>query len=458
VRRALGVFVVAVTALAPVGAAAPTALLAVSIATGDYHTCALTSAGGVTCWGDNSSGEIGDGTTIQRRTPVPVTGLEGKAISITAGGVHSCALLESGRMLCWGWNDEGQLGIGPGVDQRSPVAVRGLDGGIAAISGGGEHTCVLTTAGGVKCWGHNNFGGLGDGTRTPRSLPVDVVGLTSGVKQVAAGRHFTCALMLAGGVECWGLNESGQLGDGTSENPVTPVDVIGLDHGVRAIGAFANHACALLDGGRVKCWGANEHGELGDGKSVNSWKPVDVRGLVAPAIALAPGGRHSGGSHTCVVIEGGGVECWGRNDSGQLGDGTTSTHATPVRVIGLEGAVSVAVGGYHSCALLGTGRVKCWGRNGAGQLGDGTTTDRAAPVDVVEQEIRDCIVPRVIALNLAQARAKLSAATCTAGKVSRRYSSKRKGRVLAQAPAAGTRLAGGARVALVVSKGRKPQR
>ena len=453
-RLALGALLVTV-ALAPSGAATPRAFLAVSIATSDYHSCALDSAGVVKCWGDNASGEIGDGTTIQRPTPVSVVGLGGRATAISLGGVHSCAVIAGGRLQCWGWNSEGQLGVPSGSNRATPVEVRGFEAGVVAVSGGGEHTCALATAGGVKCWGHNNFGGLGDGTRTQRVSPVDVVGLTSGVKAVAAGRHFTCALTVGGAVKCWGLNESGQVGDGTTENRWLPTDVVGLQHGAGAVAAYANHACALMTDGGVKCWGANQLGELGNGTHEDSWIPLDVEGLSGRVLALASGGRHNGGSHTCVVVEGGGVECWGRNESGQLGDGTTTSRAVPVAVQGLASrAVAVAVGGYHSCALLDNGQVECWGWNGAGELGDGTTANRSLPVPVMEREVRDCVVPRLAGLRLAQAKAKLVAASCAAGRITRRYSPKPKGRVIAQSPRAGTRLAAGSRVALVTSKGR----
>jgi alpha-tubulin suppressor-like RCC1 family protein len=454
-KLAIGALLVA---LATSGASAPRAFVASSIAAGDYHTCALTSSG-VKCWGDNTSGELGDGTTIRRSTPVAVTGLPDGIKAVSLGGVHTCALTGSAGVECWGWNAEGQVGSGPGTNQPRPVPARGLESGVAQIAGGGEHTCVLTTTGGVKCWGHNNFGGIGDGTRTPRPAPVDVVGLGSGVAAVAAGRHFTCAITVAGGVKCWGLNESGQVGDGTNENRWSPVDVVGLQHGITAIGAFGNHACAVLQSGGVKCWGANQSGELGDGTGADSSIPVDVKGLVGPVVAIAPGGRHAGGSHTCVVVEGGGVECWGGNTSGQLGDGTKTARPTPVRVTGLNsGAVAVAVGGYHSCALLATGGVRCWGWNGAGQLGDGTTRDRLTPVEVIEREVRDCVVPRVVGLRLARARAALARADCRAGRISRRYARKQRGRVIGQSPAAGERRAAGTAVALAVSRGRKPHR
>ena len=179
------VVIAALVVLLGAGAAAPRDVNAVSVAAGDYHSCALTVTSEVKCWGDNTSGELGDGTSIQRSTPVPVAGMRGRVVAISVGGVHSCALEDSGTVECWGWNAAGQLGIGPGPDRLQPVTVRDL-GPAAAVAAGGEHTCALTTGGGVKCWGHNNFGGLGDGTTTARRVDGHVRRTSTGRAQRGA--------------------------------------------------------------------------------------------------------------------------------------------------------------------------------------------------------------------------------------------------------------------------------
>ncbi|MGA9350442.1 MAG: hypothetical protein WBW48_16795, partial [Anaerolineae bacterium] len=189
-----------------------------------------------------------------------------------------------------------------------------------AIAAGYRHTCALT-AGGVKCWGYNGYGQLGDGTWTWRNTPVDVSGLTSGVTTIAAGSYHTCALTAGGGAKCWGHNNNGQLGDGTTTNRNTPVDVSGLTSGVDAIAAGSYHTCALTAGG-VKCWGLNDYGQLGDGTTTNRNTPVDVSGLTSGVAAIA-----AGYYHTCALTAGG-VKCWGRNNNGQLGDGTTTDRNT----------------------------------------------------------------------------------------------------------------------------------
>jgi alpha-tubulin suppressor-like RCC1 family protein len=341
------------------------------------HTCALTTGGGVKCWGYNYYGELGDGTTTNRLTPVDVSGLASGVTAITVGEEHTCAVTTAGGVECWGRNEYGQLGDGTFTDRWTPVDVSGLTSGVTAITSGRGHTCALTTAGGVKCWGWNGQGGLGDGTTTDRLTPVDVAGLTSGVTAISARGDDTCALTTAGGVKCWGWNSGGQLGDGTTTDRSTPVDVSGLTSGVTAITAGSGHTCALTTTGGVKCWGWNGYGRLGDGTTTERDTPVDVSGLTSGVTAIT-----ANGGHTCAVTTAGGVKCWGYNYYGELGDGTTTDRLMPVDVSGLtSGVTAITAGGGHTCAVT-AGGVKCWGNNIDGELGDGTTTNRSTPVAV----------------------------------------------------------------------------
>ena len=281
-------------------------------------------------------GEVGDGTTTNRWLPVDVLGLTSGVSAISTILGHTCALTTDGGVKCWGVNNIGELGDGTTTNRTTPVDVIGLTSGVIAIAAGGQHTCALTSAGGVKCWGFA-YG----------VTPVDVVGATSGVVAISAGDYHTCALTSAGGVKCWDYNDYGQLGDGTTTNRVTPVDVIGLTSGVRAISAGYSKTCALTSSGGVKCWGRNDYGQLGDGTTTNRTSPVDVIGLTSGVRAIS-----AGGWHTCALTSFGGVKCWGANNSGELGDGTTKDTPHPVSVTGLTGGVSaIKVGDVHTCAL-----------------------------------------------------------------------------------------------------------
>ena len=350
-----------------------------AIAAGSYHTCALTNTGGVLCWGNNWYGQLGDGTTTNRYAPVAVNGLSSGVVAIAAGGFfHTCALTNTGGVLCWGNNWYGQLGDGTTTNRYAPAAVSGLSSGVTAIAADGDHTCALTNTGGVLCWGNNWYGQLGDGTTTWPYSPVAVSGLSSGITAIVVGGDHTCALTNTRGVLCWGNNYYGQLGDGTTTNRYTPVAVSGLSSGVAAIAAGGDHTCALMNTGGVLCWGDNYYGQRGDGTTTNRYTPVAVSGLSSGVVTIA-----TGSDHTCALTNTGGVLCWGNNYYGQLGDGTTTNRYTPVAVSGLSGGVvTIATGSDHTCALMNTGGVLCWGENNDGRLGDGTTTTRYTPAAV----------------------------------------------------------------------------
>ena len=248
-----------------------------ALATDGAHTCALTAGGGVKCWGRNDRDQLGDGTFSTHRMPVGVVGLSRDVIAITAGWQHTCALTTDGAVKCWGFNDTGQLGDGTTTSSTTPVNVVELSNDVTTVSAGHDHTCALTTGGGVKCWGHNWHGQLGDGTFVTRTIPVDVVGLSSGVIAISTRGHaHTCVVMESGGVKCWGDNNHGVLGDGTSVESTTPVDVAWLSSGVANIASGSEHNCALTHEGGVKCWGYNLSGQLGIDLG---WTPVDVVGL-----------------------------------------------------------------------------------------------------------------------------------------------------------------------------------
>ena len=356
-----------------------------TIVAGDKHTCAIISSSkgstslsptadnsgagdfAAQCWGANNRGQLGDGMKTEWRArrliPADVVGLHNGIHAIAAGGRHTCALVSSGGVKCWGDNQFGQLGEGS-TDRTTPCGCSGAEQRVYTQSHlAGRHTCVLTTAGGVQCWGANWAGQLGDGTQRERRIPVNVVGLSSGVQAIAVSggadhQWHTCALTSAGGVKCWGDNDHGQLGDGTQTDRRVPVDVVGLSSDVQAIAAGGRHTCALTTRGVVKCWGANNRGQLGDGTRPDRRVPVDVKRLSSGVQAIAAGGRH-----TCALTSAGGVKCWGRQWTRASG-GWLTTNPIPDEsppAIGWEEAEQRRIrnretGRMHTCALTTRGR------------------------------------------------------------------------------------------------------
>lgn len=347
---------------------------------GSGHTCAITSGGGLKCWGQNTAGQLGTGNYTSTLTAADVVGLSSGVVVVSAGESHTCAVTSGGSAKCWGLNTYGQLGYGSTTSYNTPVDVVGLDINVTTISVGTNHACALTNSGGVQCWGYNGYGQLGDGTTTKRLAPVPVVGLSSGVAAISAGDNHTCAIMSGGGAKCWGQNNYGQLGDGTTTGNSSPVDVTGLSSGVISISAGVAHTCVLTNTGGIKCWGLNGNGQLGDGMGGDRLVPTDVAGSTSGMASVG-----AGSYHTCASTVLGRAKCWGSNGQGRLGDGNSNNNSfTPVDVTGLNtGVVTVSLGGAHSCALMATGVLKCWGYNSYGRLGDGTTIQRTTPVDVL---------------------------------------------------------------------------
>jgi len=338
---------------------------------GGYHTCMLMADRSVRCFGENNWGQLGNGGFANSSTPVTVNGLTA-AVSVGAGIEHSCALLADGTVRCWGTNFVGQLGDGTiGGGSALPKPVQGL-GGAVGLGSGGFHNCAIISDHTVQCWGRNQDGQLGNGNNTTDSgSPQPVTGLT-GVVALAAGGYHTCALLADGTVRCWGRNDRGQVGDGTTISRSTPVVVSGMTSAVQISGGLY-HMCALLADATVQCWGQNDSGQIGN-TQVFSSVPVTVSGI-ANAVAVSAGVFHS-----CALLSDGTVRCWGQNGNGQLGNGTTTNSSSPVDVSGLGDVVRVTGAGLHTCAILSNQAAQCWGYNVYGQLGNGNTTDSPIPV------------------------------------------------------------------------------
>jgi len=351
----------------------------VAISTGSDHMCALTKAGAVQCIGANASGQLGNGLTADSHIPVTVKGLDKGVAAIAAGRDFSCALTTAGAVLCWGNNEIGQLGNNSRASSPSPVPVSGLDSGVVAISLGpaSSHACALTTAGAVKCWGVNNEGELGNDSTVSSSVPVTANGLSSGAAAISVGEEHTCAVTRAGAVLCWGLNYRGELGIGSTTDSHVPAPVVGLSSGAVAVAAGDFHTCALTTAGAALCWGEGTLGELGNGQSGNSYIPVLVAGLNTTLTSIT-----AGRFHTCALSPAGAVLCWGDGGSGELGNGLFTISSTPEPVFGLSGmATAVSVSETNSCILTVEGGVQCRGRNDYGQLGNGVDGTAFVAID-----------------------------------------------------------------------------
>jgi len=356
-------------------------LQAQSLAGGVQHTCGLTSSGAAYCWGSNSSGELGDGSTTSRVTPVAVSGglsfgaIDGGGDAATSDVGYTCGLTLGGEAYCWG--------SGFGTSSIPVVVSGGLT--FSAITAGDPHTCGLTRAGVAYCWGGN-------------SAPVAVPGGLS-FRAITGGDGHTCGLTSAGAAYCWGANNFGQLGLGTTTGPETcdmatipcssvPVPVATALRWASITAGGSTHTCGVTADGQAYCWGANQSGQLGVGTSTGpetcagaitfpcSTVPVPVTTALRWASLTAGVGR------TCGVTRAGEAYCWGRNDYGQLGTGSTTPASIPMAVSGGLSFSALATGGNHTCGLTMSGAAYCWGNNAVGQLGDGTTTNSAIPVAV----------------------------------------------------------------------------
>lgn len=279
------------------------------------------------------------------------------ALSVAAGGDHSCALLRDGEVKCWGSNQYGQLGAKTQKD--SYVLVTSMIYKVVAISAGHDHTCAIRSDGKIKCWGYNKYGQLGNGTYEDSYTPVFVNGIDNAVG-ISAGWMHSCALLSDGKVKCWGNNAYGQLGKGASNNSNIPVDVPDLDN-VKKVSAGYKNTCALIADGTVKCWGRDIdelRNELEFEYGISS--PTDG---ITDAIDIAVGGTNTS-FHICVLLSKGGVKCFGDGYYGQLGDGRERFSFVPIPVAGVNNAINISAGGYYTCALLSDGNVKCWGSFG----------------------------------------------------------------------------------------------
>lgn len=374
-----------------------------SIATTYTTTCAITTTKGAICWGYNGNGQLGSNHTSTISSPMSVynpygagTGFGGLASIAIGGTTHACARTTDGQTYCWGANSYGAYGDGTTSVQYYPALSKTPNSSAVVLSNvaaGAAHSCGVAN-GGAYCWGDGVSGKLGNsstnGSFTPGKVMINAMNPLMAVKQISNGTSHTCAALYNGTVSCWGDGLYGKLGNNATAMSTTAVTVVSEGgssalSGITAVGTGQSHACALGSNGNVYCWGRNTDGQLGTNSTIATAVPKKVLGVAASGTFTGATRVTSGANHSCALGAGGKVYCWGNNNYGQLGSSSYANSKTPVVVASIDGtgeltgASEIAAGANHTCALVSS-QVFCWGQNSSGQLGSGTLSDSNYPV------------------------------------------------------------------------------
>lgn len=344
---------------------------------GGLHSCAIDSTQSLFCWGYNGNGNVGDGTTASRISPVLVGGT-GNFAQVATGHAHSCALTTAGAAFCWGRNNSGELGDGTQTDRFVPTAVLG---GLTftSIDVGYNHSCGITANGVAYCWGGNSVGQLGNGGAAASSVPVAVTGGLS-FSMVRAGYYHSCAIQSVTGLAfCWGSNWMGQTGANSTADFLAAPTAVSGGYVFTQLDAGGYHACGTT-ATRTYCWGWNGYGQLGatSNATCGTAQPC-ARMPVRLNSSLRFNGVSVGINHSCAIEPTGDIHCWGSNSNGQIGDGTTTNQQNAKRVQVGTGFKSILTGGSFTCGVSLDNRAYCWGSNELGKLGLGDTVDRHSP-------------------------------------------------------------------------------
>lgn len=394
-----------------------------SVAAGTGHSVAIQTDGTLWAWGANLYGQLGDGTTVTRSTPVQLSATT-NWLAVSAGGIHSVALQTDGTLWSWGGNGSGQSGNGTFGDKSNPVRIGSATnwqilvaslwgyhnvalqndeslwawGGNSngqlgdgtthgknsparagtttwrSVAAGASHTTAVQGDGTLWAWGDNAYGQLGDGTITDRTSPIQI-GFATNWQSMAAGNLHNVAIRMDGTLWAWGYNSFGQLGDGTAGSKSSPVR-IGTATNWQSVAAGSHHTVAAKTDGTLWSWGLNQNGQLGDGTTSNIYGPVQIGTATNWQSVTA------GSDHTVAVKTDGTLWAWGENGSGQLGDGTATNRYSPVQIGTATNWLLVDGGMHHTIAITTAGTLWAWGWNGSGQLGDGTSVNKASPVQI----------------------------------------------------------------------------
>lgn len=362
-----------------VSAPSPKSDISKRISAGLHHTCGIKNNGDVACWGQGGNGQLGNGTTYNGVAIPATVSIAGGATAVSTGSYQTGAITSSGGVVCWGVGTSGQLGNGGVASSTVPVNVS-LTGSVTAISSGTDSNCAIKSNKDVVCWGYGSNGAIGNGSFSNATVPA-LVTLVGGARAVSVGHLHVCAIKSDGGVVCWGANGFGELGNGsTGVNSAVPVTA-NLPEKAIAISSGYFHTCAVLASGVVSCWGRGVSGQLGNG-STGGTNNSSVPLAIAPSLLNGVAFISAGYGHTCAVKTNGSLTCWGENFYGQLGNGSTTSTSLPTSFATSVGVTSISAGYGHTCAMSSTAGALCWGEGSYGKLGNGAVANANTPVSV----------------------------------------------------------------------------